>query len=196
MSFSSSLSATLPSASRPAAARLSDPRVPPMPHRDSLAKLDTGPTGKCVRATRLIAAGTPIFDWSRRRARVVPLENATEYDLQIGEDEFLTLVPSDALDNFVNHSCDPTCYVDWKAMRLVARVDVPPGGELTYNYHTGDYDLEARGLAFDCGCGNRQCIRRVRGFSHLSLSQKRALEPWLSPFLREKLDDELSEADP
>ncbi len=113
--------------------------------------------------------------------------------MQVGRDRFLEAAP-EALDNFINHSCSPTCRVDFDEQALVSITTIPAGWELTYDYESTEYDLESQGCAFSCKCGSLQCRGRIRGFRFLKLPVKLALRSRLSPFLAEQLDAELSKA--
>jgi hypothetical protein len=110
--------------------------------------------------------------------------------MQVGRDRFLEAAP-EALDNFINHSCSPTCRVDFDEQALVSITNIPAGWELTYDYETTEYDLESQGCAFTCKCGSLNCRGRIRGFRFLRLPVKLALRSRLSPYLAEKLEEEL-----
>jgi SET domain-containing protein len=69
---------------------------------------------------------------------------------------------------YLNHSCDPNCEAicDQGRIWLVARRDILPGEELTFNY---GYDLEAY-REHPCHCGAVTCpgfIVAEEFFSHL-----------------------------
>jgi SET domain-containing protein len=59
--------------------------------------------------------------------------------------------------NYMNHSCDPNCWYEGNA--LVARRDILPGEEITYDYCT---DTTARDWGFACSCGAPCCRGTVR----------------------------------
>lgn len=93
-----------------------------------------------------------------------------------GEDEFQSLaefndVPPERfpevrtvdISNYMNHSCEPTCwFVDggegFEAM-MVATRDLIPGDELTYDYCTSE-DCELAG-SWKCACGAAGCRGEV-----------------------------------
>ena len=110
--------------------------------------------------------------------------------LQIDEDLFLE--SDGTIDENLNHSCDPNCYVDFDSLCLVALKDIAPGEELTFNYNASEYDLVDQGCAFLCCCGAVNCVRHLRGFKYLSSEQKRRIKPLLSPFLEKKMKMSLS----
>jgi uncharacterized protein len=58
--------------------------------------------------------------------------------------------------NFMNHSCDPTCW--YEGEMIVARRDIMPGEEITYDYAT---DCTGRDWDFQCICGSAQCRGRL-----------------------------------
>ena len=53
------------------------------------------------------------------------------------------------------------------------------GEQLTWNYNTSEYELQR---SFRCQCG-----ARVAGFKFLSGDEQRKLSPYLSPFIRKRL---------
>ncbi len=53
---------------------------------------------------------------------------------------------------FMNHSCDPTVW--YEGEDLVARRDIAPGDEITYDYGT---DFSAFDRGFRCRCGSPLC---------------------------------------
>lgn len=105
------------------------------------------------------------------------------YTLQI--DEHRHLGPSGTAADFVNHSCEPNCAIDFDRLCLVALRPISPGEEITFNYLTTEWELAA---PFECRCGATQCMGTLRGFKQLAPAERRALEPHLSPFLRGRLE--------
>jgi len=65
---------------------------------------------------------------------------------------------------FVNHSCQPNCETDIIAGRIwiIARRDIEPGEELTYDYNLYDGEDEA-----PCLCGARRCRGSLYSTTHL-----------------------------
>ncbi|TAL31771.1 MAG: SET domain-containing protein-lysine N-methyltransferase [Spirochaetes bacterium] len=82
------------------------------------------------------------------------------YCYQVGADLFSGYVGiEDVLtddSNFMNHSCDPNCW--YEGEMLVARRDIVPGEEITYDYAT---DCTGRDWDFQCMCGSRECRGRL-----------------------------------
>lgn len=127
----------------------------------------------------------------KKEAVVFPFEGFVGNDsqtnkesLQIDKDKFLESTVE--FDNFLNHSCDPNCYIDWHSYNLVALRDIKKGEELSFNYNTAEYDLInlVKNCSFKCNCGSINCIGEVRGFKFLSKYQKYKIEKYVSPFLK------------
>ncbi len=136
-----------------------------------------------------IPAGRTVVDFTGqllRTSRVTRFHHA----MQVCRDRFLEAAP-EALDNYINHSCSPTCRVDFDEQALVSITTIPAGWELTYDYETTEYDLESQGCSFSCKCGSLHCRGRIRGFRFTRLPVKLALQARLSPYLMEKLEEEL-----
>ena len=64
-----------------------------------------------------------------------------------------------SIARFINHSCDPTAYVDAKAKKIVAVKPIKRGDEITFNYLISERQIVA---PFDCNCGTSNCVRRVK----------------------------------
>ncbi|HZP92518.1 MAG TPA: SET domain-containing protein-lysine N-methyltransferase [Burkholderiales bacterium] len=90
---------------------------------------------------------------------------APDHVMEIGDNE--VFLPSGALDDYVNHSCDPNCRLDFRAgdkVFLVALRDIAPGEELSFDYATTTTraGIEAfPGWRFACLCGVPQCRGEV-----------------------------------
>jgi len=110
----------------------------------------------------------------------------SELALQIDEDIFLESNESYSYENFLNHSCCPNGYIDFKNLYFTVLKDIRKGEELTFNYNTTEYDLldTVTPSNFICNCKSERCIKEVKGFRYLTLKQKIELQPYLSPFLQ------------
>ncbi|GEM_PF-597468 len=123
-------------------------------------KKDSVIEGAGLVADRLIPEGDVLFrfddinppahlhelvDWPpQRRIRFLA------FAIQIGEDDY-AFRQGDI--KFINHSCDPTGW--WSGYgTLIARRDIHPGEEITYDYSTSDITLKYR---MECLCGTESC---------------------------------------
>ncbi len=111
------------------------------------------------------------------------LNHPTRLSIQI--DDNTHVEGTDDSNAFLNHSCEPNAYVDWKSLCLRACRDIASNEEITCNYNTTDYEIHS---VFACTCGSPQCKGMIKGFKYLSGDEQRALEPWLPPFLKRKID--------
>jgi hypothetical protein len=95
-----------------------------------------------------------------------------EHCLQIGPDRFLG--PSGDLDDFTNHSCEPSTRVevdsDGRANLWTVR-DLRPGDEITFDYSSVQV-LDSRFRIESCRCGARSCRRRIGDFTRLEASEQ------------------------
>jgi hypothetical protein len=107
--------------------------------------------------------------------------------VQLGRNKFIDSDHRYAEDH-MNHGCDPSTRIDFDSMKFVALRDIKKGEEITYNYLTTEYDLVKDREDFDCKCGSKNCLGRIKGFKFLSRGQKMKLKPLLSPFLKKKLE--------
>jgi hypothetical protein len=100
--------------------------------------------------------------------------------VQIEDDLYLAGAAEPEPADFINHSCDPNCVVSGNVV-LVARRDIFPGEELSYDYATtdgSDYD------EFECSCGTRACRGKISGHDwmlpELQLRYRGAFSPYLA----------------
>ena len=116
--------------------------------------------------------------------------------LQIDDNKFLESTLK--FDDFLNHSCEPNCFIDWKNMDLVALRDIRIGEEITFDYNTAEYDLieMVKNCSFKCNCGSKNCIAEVKGFRYLSVERKKKIQKFISPFLKKKFVEEKARAVP
>jgi hypothetical protein len=100
-------------------------------------------------------------------------------------EEHLHQAGTGEIDDFLNHSCAPSTRLDFERLHLVALRPLVAGEELTFNYLTSEWTMAA---PFACRCGAAGCLGRIAGFSRLAPAEQEALRPWVSPFLRRRLD--------
>jgi len=112
------------------------------------------------------------------------LYKPTKTSLQIDENKHLE-GPGE-IDDFINHSCNPNGYINFKDISFRALRDIKKGEEVTFNYNTTEWDMK---VPFKCKCGSKDCLHKIRGFKYLTLEQKKKLRHLLSPFLKRKLKE-------
>jgi hypothetical protein len=83
-----------------------------------------------------------------------------DYPVQIWYDMFIGPMHEDEIEpvDYMNHSCEPNCGVRGSVV-IVARRDIAPGEELTFDYGTTDTDR----WVLECVCGAPSCRRRLTG---------------------------------
>ncbi len=84
---------------------------------------------------------------------------------------------------FINHSCSANTKIDVVGFRYIAIKNIRKNEEITYDYNTTEYDMKKSGDDFQCECGSKNCLGRIRGFKYLTRAQKMKLKPYLTPFL-------------
>jgi hypothetical protein len=55
---------------------------------------------------------------------------------------------------YVNHHCDPNCYIDKNRELMIARKDIHIGDEITFDYSINESAIAA---PFECKCGAMNC---------------------------------------
>ena len=141
--------------------------------------------GRCLFANQYFKQGDIILPLKGIIRRCC---ESTPDAVQIDDDKFIDSDHRYAEDH-INHGCNPTTMIDFEALNFIALRDVKKGEEITYHYLTTEYDLVRDGLDFDCKCGAKNCLGRIKGFKFLTQAQKLKLKPWLSPFLLKRLAD-------
>lgn len=87
------------------------------------------------------------------------------YFMMLQRDEYLDATKRGDIARFINHSCNPNCYVaKWhvgKRMRMgiFSQRDIFKGEELTFNYNVDRYGNEAQ----PCHCGEPNCVGQLGG---------------------------------
>jgi SET domain-containing protein len=141
-------------------------RSQPIPSSAFLEVRASGVHGRGVYATRFIAEGTRIIEYTgeRKRWESVP-DDANDprtylFGLQNGID---VIDPAKGGNEarWINHSCDPNCEAIEKKERvfIYALRDLQPGEELFYDYQLeidGPRNAEAEKES-ECHCGSANC---------------------------------------
>jgi hypothetical protein len=142
-------------------ARVPEGVQPPHP---GLALKDT-PRGKALYTRIAQRRGETLLEHFGPRATFeIGARIAADHVMEVGDDA--VFLPSGASDDFVNHSCDPNCRLDFRGGRvfLVALRDLAPGEELSFDYATTTTQagIEAfPGWRFQCLCGTADCRGEV-----------------------------------
>ena len=83
-----------------------------------------------------------------------------EQVLQVGPDVFSSSFCMEDLDNYLNHSCDPSMTAvirDDYTIELTASRELAPGDAITIDYEYFEDDLVSQGVNFSCECGAATC---------------------------------------
>ncbi len=141
---------------------------------------DSDQHGKGVFASLAIRAGEPILSFGGpllHRSEV----DFNDYHLQVDDEHYLG--PSRLADDYVNHSCQPNAgFRD--GLVLLARRDIAPGEEITWDYSTAIDEPDFAGFA--CRCRSPGCRGIVASYRHLEARVQAALWPWLLPYLKRR----------
>ncbi|MBV8464170.1 MAG: SET domain-containing protein-lysine N-methyltransferase [Acidimicrobiales bacterium] len=138
-----------------------------------------GRLGKGVYATQVLEPGQLILSgWGPR------LPQRTRHSFQVDHDVHI-LIPT-AIE-LINHSCEPNCGVllrrGTEALEIHTLRRIEPGEELLTDYAT--FESEIQFMTGPCQCGAPSCRGRVTGYWDLSPERRRALGPYVAPYLRE-----------
>lgn len=132
-------------------------------------------TGFGVFAKVTIPANEPIMEFT---GTIVPkdktiLDPATY--LQIGGNRVMG--PSGSIDDYINHSCDPNCFVHIVGNRaiLYSLYVINAGMELTFDYSTSSTDT-LQEWSMECKCNSYKCRNIISGYQYLSDERKKEYE--------------------
>lgn len=130
----------------------------------------SGIHGRGVVATRPIAAGQRLVEYTGER--ITPAEADRRYPFDASEEQhtFLFSVNSRTIIDaahggnvarFINHSCDPNCeaVIEKGRVYIEALRDIEPGEELGYDYWfvLDEPHNAANKALYPCHCGSRKC---------------------------------------
>jgi SET domain-containing protein len=91
--------------------------------------------------------------------------------LQVGADLWIAS-RGDALDDWINHSCEPNIGFVTGEPAFYALRDISPGEELSWDYSTS---LTEPGWELPCACGAASCRRVAKPFPMLSADDRARL---------------------
>ena len=124
--------------------------------------------GLCLVTTELIRAGELVWELDEPTYTLKEIESWSEerreafdwYGFQCGADRYSL---PEGLSREMNHSCDPNTW--WSGSHsLVARRDIQPGEEVTYDYSTTDVDHV---FEMECTCGSPRCRGTISNRDYL-----------------------------
>lgn len=101
-----------------------------------------------------------------------------------------------SLASYVNHSCDPNAYVEFKTLcrrYLIALKPIRKGEEITVDYTLSAVDqIDNETWVLDCKCGSKKCRKKVTGdFFKLPRKIQREKLPYLPTWVRRKYRDRI-----
>ena len=134
----------------------------------------TSKGGKGVFIHDRVAAGTPILEFTGKRfgpevIDKVVMFNKRDYYLQVDRELFMG--PSGYMDDYVNHSCNPNCGLEFDNGRIIMKSlrNISFGTELTIDYATTQSGFPLR---FFCRCGDRLCRGDIGNFDEIPHSRQ------------------------
>jgi hypothetical protein len=89
-----------------------------------------------------------------------------------------------AIARFVNHSCEPRCYLrlsTGSSLELVTLMALTTGDEITLDYAM--FENERPNGPIPCRCGSDSCRGFVLGYNELNRHQRVAIAPFVLPYL-------------
>ncbi len=105
----------------------------------------------------------------------VKVDKATKYTIQTDINEHI--IPD--FGKYLNHSCNPNCYLDYKEFVFRAIKDIKENEELQFNYNTTEYDMAN---PFECNCKSENCYGTIKGYKYLNEEQKQKIKNFIPKF--------------
>lgn len=119
------------------------------------------------------------------KADIVDRMHASPEAVQIDDNKFYDTKQL-APEAFINHSCSPNTRLDVAKKQYIAVRNILKNEEVTFNYNTTEWDMVKYGDDFECHCGSRNCVGRVKGLKYLTRAEQQKLTPLILPFLMKK----------
>lgn len=145
-------------------------------YKKYLKIVDTKNKGKGVISTIRIPANSPIIEFTGEihSEETMPDPNHPAW-LQINHNSFIGA--SGDIDDFINHSCDPNCYLHIVGTRAIvySLYEITPNMELTFDYSTSSTDDKEK-WSMDCKCGSSKCRGLISGLQYLSDDIKKSYQ--------------------
>lgn len=135
--------------------------------------------GRGVFATAPIARGTCLAICQGWHARSDEIDDDW-HAMQVGPDLWLCS-EGEALDDCINHSCEPNAGFKTGEPILFALRDIAQGEQIFWDYSTSIAEL---GWTLDCRCGTRNCRTIIRSWWELSEAERERLRPLALAYLR------------
>jgi hypothetical protein len=91
---------------------------------------------------------------------------------QVGENKYVLHA---GLISKVNHSCEPNCGIGLNktgAHNFVARKDISPDEEITFDYAMRNYTIDY--FPYKCMCGSEKCRCRITGWKDLPDTERKS----------------------
>jgi len=151
--------------------------------------IDTKNKGKGVISTIRIPKQSAIIEFSGDilTEETMPDPNHPAL-LQISLNSFIG--PSGDKDDYINHSCDPNCYLHVVGSRaiLYSLYEIAPNMELTFDYSTTSTD-DIEKWSMNCQCGSSKCRSVISGLHYLQddLKQEYIKKGMIPMFLSNKI---------
>lgn len=123
--------------------------------------------GGSERGTRLVTReAIPVGTQVASFAGAPRLAGPTRYTIQVSDTAH---VEDLGLFLNLNHSCDPSVWVDTATLTAHTLRDLAPGDELTFFYPSTEWEMAA---PFECLCGAERCLGQIVGAKDLPAEVK------------------------
>ncbi len=155
------------------------PRAGQPPHLEVRATQHKG-WGVFTKAAIPCGARVLAMEGEQFASSAVPPESMA---MQIGEDLWLCSDGS-ALDDYINHSCEPNVGFARDELALYALREIEAGEELAWDYSTSISECD---WSMDCRCGAVNCRGVILPFGSLAFEQRVRLATFALPYLRDRV---------
>ena len=151
-------------------------------------KVGSSKTGQGVFTTIKIPAKQPVIEVTGDVFSNETADHNHPALLQVSSN--LYIGPSGGPDDYINHSCNPNCFLHCVGKRaiLFSLYDIPADTEITFDYSTSSTDSLDK-WKMDCLCGDLNCRKVISGFQYLSPEKvKEYTEKGVVPMFLRNLD--------
>jgi hypothetical protein len=102
------------------------------------------------------------------------------FTVQKNEHEHIVLHPKYL--QYLNHSCDPNCFIDVNNFQIIAIKPIEKGVSLNFFYPSTEWKMSE---PFKCLCGSYNCLGEIKGAYAIPLNILNTYK--LSPFIESRI---------
>lgn len=135
---------------------------------DNIVEVRPSRIGLGIFTKGIIPANVPIKEFRGKVFTLDELPQDSSVYLQMGPNLFLGPIGTVNGVDYINHSCNPNCYIHVLGNRaiLYSLYVIPANSELTFDYSTTSTDT-LDSWKMNCECGYNKCRKVISGWQYV-----------------------------